>query len=112
MATDTATRQSQGIVNFASGSSTGAGAVIDVTLGFKPRYVRIFNETDATMWEKFADQVDANTAKTVTAGTLTKDTTSAIVLKGGAAEDDSYMGFEMSAALAANGKALVWSAWG
>jgi hypothetical protein len=110
MATDTATTQSYSIVNIACGSSTGAGAAIDVTLGFKPRHVRVFNETDATMWEKFAEQADANTAKTVTAGDLTKDTGSAIVLMGD--QGDSYAGFEMSATLAASGKALHWIAFG
>lgn len=112
MATDTATAQAEGIMRFATGSSTGAAAVIDVTLGFKPRHVIVYNGTDATKWEKFADQTDANSVKTVTAGTQTTDTGSAIVLMGGEVEGDAYAGFQMSATLAATGKALFWSAWG
>lgn len=111
MATDTATNQAQGICNFADGDSTGAAAVIDVTLGFTPRHVRVFNETDVIMWEKFQSQADANCVKTVTAGTTTLDTGSAIVIKGKGASD-TYRGFQMSAALAASGKALRWAAWG
>lgn len=111
MATDTATAQAMGVANIATGSSTGAAAIIEVTLGFKPRHVRVFNETDAILWEKYAAQADADCAKTVTAGTLTKDTSSAIILKGGGA-NDTYRGFQLSAALAANGKSLHWIAYG
>lgn len=112
MATDAADKQAQGITNFATGTTTGAGAAVDVTLGFKPRYVRIFNETDVILWEKFDGQVDANTVKQVTAGTTTKDTGSAIVIMGGNVDGDTYRGFQMSATLAASGKALVWVAFG
>lgn len=109
MATDIATSHTYGVMNFASGSSTGAAAVIDVTLGFKPRYVRVFNETDVILWEKFEGQADANTVKQVTAGTTTKDTGSAIVVMGDT--DDDYAGFQMSATLAASGKTLYWVAF-
>lgn len=102
MATGSVTRNAQGIANRACGKATGDGTALTVTLGFKPMYVSMFNETDATKWEKWNDQVDANTAKTVTAGTLTKDTTSAITL--------TANGFIVSAAAAASGKALVWFA--
>lgn len=119
MAADTADTKAQGIVNFATGTTTGAGAAVDVTLGFKPKFVKVFNETDAILWEKYAGQADANTAKT-TAGTTgandtvttSQDTGSAIVLKGGNIEGDTYSGFALSATLAANGKTLQWAAWG
>lgn len=74
-----------------------------------PRYVKVFNETDAIMWEKFEAEADADSAKTDTA--VAKDTGSAIVIKGSGATD-TYKGFQMSATLAASGKALFWVAWG
>jgi len=112
MTSSTTTRQAEGITNTASGKITGAGAVVDVTLGFVPRYVRVFNETDVIVWEKYYTQVDANCMKQVAAGTTTADTSSAIVIKAGAPAGDSYKGFSLSAALAASGKALHWTAEG
>jgi len=119
MAADSADTKAQGIVNFATGTTTGAAAAVDVTLGFKPKFVKVFNETDAILWEKYAGQADADTAKT-TAGTTgandtvttSKDTGSAIVLKGGNVEGDTYAGFSMSATLADTAKVLQWAAWG
>lgn len=112
MATDIADSQAQGITNTAVGVTTGAGAAVDVTLGFKPRHVRVLNETDVIIWEKYASQADADCIKLTNAVALTKDTGSAIVLMGGAVEGDSYRGFQMSATLAANGKTLRWIAFG
>lgn len=102
MATGTVTRNSQGISNRACGKITGDATITSVTLGFKPMFVSIFNETDAILWEKFNDQADANCVKVVTAGTMTKDTSGAITL--------TATGFILSAALAAAAKALVWYA--
>lgn len=92
-----------GVHNTMTGSFTGAGAAVTLTLGFTPAYVMVFNETDATKWEKLYDQAAANSIKTVTAGTLTKDTGSAIVIN----TDGTVT---LSATLAANGKACVWVA--
>lgn len=119
MAADTADTQSQGKANFATGTTTGAGAAVDVTLGFKPRYVMVWDETNATKWEKLAGQADANSIKTLpgTTGandtvTTSQDTGSAIVLMGGNVEGDTYAGFQMSATLAASAASLQWAAWG
>lgn len=104
MASIVPTAQSRGIVNHASGTFTGDATVTTITLGFTPRYVRIFNETDVILWEKFAEQAAANTVKQVTAGTTTKDTTSAIQISGNT--------IVLTAALAASGKVCFFSAWG
>lgn len=93
-----------GIANFFSGSFTGAGAIVTLTPGFVPGYVVVFNETDALKWEKLYDQVAANSIKTVTAGTQTTDTTSAIVI-------NSDGTVTLSAALAANAKAIKYAMW-
>lgn len=108
---DKADMQSYGIVNFATGQTTGTGNVVDVTLGFTPRYVRVWNDTDVILWEKFPGMADNATVKQVAAGTTTKDTTSGIVIKGDT-DGETYRGFQLSAALAANGKALKWIAQG
>lgn len=111
MAADKATANSMGVVNIATGSSTGDGTALDVTLGFIPRHVRVFNLTDVILWEKFEAMPASNSVKQVTAGTTTLDTTSAIVIKG-AATADGYAGFQMSAGANANAKVLHWVAFG
>jgi len=108
----TTTQQADGVVNMTNGRLTGAGAAVDVQLGFRPRFVRIFNETDVILWEKYVSQPDTDSMKQVAAGTTTKDTTSAIIIRGGAANNDSFRGFTLSAALAASGKVLHWTAEG
>ncbi len=111
MASDKADANSYGVTNLATGTTTGDGTAVDVTLGFTPRYVRVWDDTGVILWEKFAGMPDANSIKQVTAGTTTKDTTSAIVIKGSKAAD-TYKGFQLSAALAGNGKSLFWAAFG
>lgn len=103
MATDTATRDTMGIARGVCGTSTGDGTALVVSLGFKPKMVVVYNQTDAVKWEKIDGMVDANSIKTVTAGTQTTDTTSAIVL--------SDTGFTLSAAANASAKSLAWAAF-
>lgn len=98
----TATSNSMGVVNFATGVFTGAGAIVEVDLGFTPRWVKIFNETDVIMWELFECMSDTITAKTVTAGTTTADTTTAITV-----DTD---GFSVTAAAAVEDSVLSWVA--
>lgn len=100
---DRASRNDMGIARNFSGTTTGDGTVLTVTLGWRPKYVVIFNETDAIKWEKIDGQAAANTIKTVTAGDMTKDTTSAIQI--------TDNGFVCTAALNASGKALVWAGY-
>lgn len=102
MATGTISRTGMGVARGSCGTATGDGTALSVTLGFQPKYVMIFNETDVIKWEKLYNQADANCIKTVAAGTMTKDTTSAIVL--------SDSGFVASAALFASGKVCHWYA--
>jgi len=99
----TATSHSMGVVNFASGSFTGAGAAVEVDTGFTPRYVRIFDKTNVIIWEKSEDMVAANCIKQVTAGTTTVETSSDIVM------DDN--GFTVSATLAASSAEIGWIAF-
>ena len=94
-----------GITHFAVGGFTGSGAAVTVTLGFKPSQIIAYNETDATKWEWIKSMAATKTFKTVTAGTLTADTGSAIV-------DNGDGTFTFSATLAANSKVISWIARG
>lgn len=106
-----ATSKSQGIVNCSTGSFTGAGAIVPVTLGFIPRYVQLINVTDQ-ITQTWVEGMAANTTlNTVAAGTLTANTAGLIVPKGSAAAD-TYRGFAVAAAAAVNAKLYVWAAWG
>lgn len=100
----TATSNSMGITNIATGSFTGAGAQVEVDVGFKPRYIKIVDETNVITWEKVEGMAAANSVKTVTAGTTTVDTGSAILI------DSDENGFTVSATLAANAATIVWMA--
>ena len=110
MATDTFDKYSH-IHRVAHGQTTGAGEAVEVTLGFTPVMVVVYNVTDAMKWEKIAGMGATESFKTVTAGTQTADTTSAIVFMG-EGDTDTYAGFALSAALAATGKDLNWIALG
>lgn len=103
MATVTATSRSGGIVNFASGSFTSDNTATTVTLGFVPRWVKVINSTDVIVWEKIEGMAAANSVKTVTAGTTTVDTGSAILIN-----TDGTITISQTAV--GNSKAIAWVA--
>lgn len=75
--------QSAGVVNFANGNYTGDGSgSIEVFLGFTPRFVKIYDVTDATTWEWCEGMPATDTIKTVTAGTMTVDTNTVVAANG------------------------------
>lgn len=75
--------QAASIVNFANGGYTGDGSgSIAVAVGFTPRWVKVIDMTDATSYEWFADMPATDSLKTVTGGTTTVDTNSAVVTNG------------------------------
>ena len=55
----------------------------DITTGFKPRYVRVVNETSRDMLEWFEGMADAEAIKTVAAGTRTLITSLGISILSG-----------------------------
>jgi hypothetical protein len=99
MSTITTSKRGDGIVNSYTASWTGDGAAQTINLGFVPTHVIIVNETDVIRWEKIDPMAAANCLKTVTAGTLTLDATSAIVV-------NSDGTLTLSAGLNASAKAL------
>lgn len=80
MATVTYTARSGGVVNSVVGSFTSDNAAQTLTLGFKPNYVKIINETDVIAWEVFASSSSTKVLKLTNAPALTVDTGSAIVI--------------------------------
>lgn len=69
--------------NFANGGYTGDGSgSIAVALGFTPRWVKILDVTGVIIYEWFADMPATDSIKTVTGGTTTIDTNSAVVSNG------------------------------
>ncbi len=103
MATVTATSRSASIINFASGSFTSDNTATVVTLGFIPRWVKVINSTDTIVWEKIEGMAAANSVKTVTAGTTTIDTGSAILI-------NSDGTITLSQTAVGNSKAISWVA--
>lgn len=62
-----------GIARMATGSylTDATAAAIDISCGFRPRYVRVVNQTSRDMMEWFEGMTDAHGVKTVAAGTRT-----------------------------------------
>lgn len=105
MATVAASSQAMGLTNFASGSFTSDNTATVVTLGFKPRWVKVVNTTDVIVWEKIEGMAAVNSVKTVTAGTTTIDTGSAILINADGT-------ITLSATAVGNSKAISWVAIG
>jgi len=68
--------------------ATAAAVTLDI--GFRPRYVKVVNETDRTMIEWFEGMADAEGIVTVAAGTRTLVTANGITISG---DTDTYKGF-------------------
>ena len=60
----------KGIANFETGSyiTSSTAAAFDITTGFKPRYVRIVNETSGDQIEWFDGMADSEGLKRIAAG--------------------------------------------
>lgn len=98
----TASRGPDSIARGACGTFTGDGGIATITLGFRPKNVKLVNITGVVVWEKIDGMLATQTLMTVTAGTLTVNTTSAVVL--------TATGFTVSAAAAVSTNLFVWSA--
>lgn len=67
----------------ATGGYTGDGSgSIAVAVGFTPKYVKIWDMTDATTWEWCQGMAATDSVKVVTAGTMTVDTNTAVATNG------------------------------
>jgi len=103
--------QSTGVNSFATGTYTGdASGDFNVVLGFTPRYVKVFNETDAITWEWARGMAATKTFKTDSA--VSVDTTSAIVPGSESLNSGPYLTFGGTTALNINAKLYIWIAFG
>jgi hypothetical protein len=81
MATVTISKRNDGIANMATGSFTSDNAAQTLTLGFVPTHIRIINETDVVLWEKWDPMAAANALKTVgSTGVTTLDANSYVLI--------------------------------
>ena len=105
MATVTYSARSGGIVNTVVGSFTSDNAAQTLTLGFKPIYVKVINETDAIVWEVLASSASTKTVKyNGTGPTIAVDTGSAIVI-------NSDGTVTLSSTLCGNSKVITFVAY-
>lgn len=100
--------------NAASGSFTGAGAIVNITLGFAPHQIEVTNETDTIVWKWNAGYSTAGyTTKYNSTGPVISSTTNspgdiaAITVSGSGVGPN---GFSISAAVAVNAKVISWVA--
>lgn len=90
-----------------AGSFTGTGAAVVIPVGFYPSHIQVVNWTGVIKWEWMAGAPATDTMKTVTAGTETSDTTSAItVTSDGAGGNGNVCYVTLSAALAVNAQVI------
>lgn len=99
-----ADKKMDGVARFASGNFTSDGTAAYLSLGFRPRYIMVFNKTTATKLEKIDGIAAASTIQTVTAGTLTLASGSLLVI------DDS--GCTIADAALAASDTVAWVAIG
>ena len=100
------------VVSIATGKFTSDGTTITINSGFSPRWIRVVNTTDVIIWEWNEGLAATNTIKTVTAGTTTIDTGSAIVVPvdPGHATAAGSNTFTISSTAAGTAKAISWIA--
>jgi len=77
----TSTQSHNQVRNVAVGAyiSTGTAAAFNITCGFKPRYVRIVNETSGDVIEWFEGMADSEGYKRIAAGTGALVTSNGII---------------------------------
>lgn len=87
---------------FASGTVEGTGSAINVSLGWKPDYVKVFNQdhTNVVTLEYTSTMPDAAAFKDINAGTLTLITSNGITPYDG--DDTTPAGFTIGADADAN----------
>lgn len=106
------TTDSGNTVNFSSGSFTSNGNATQLALGFTPRFVKVVNTTDSTVWEKIEGMAAANSIKDVAAADIVIDTGSAITFDTDAGLNAAGSTCTLSATLCGTSKAISWIAFG
>jgi hypothetical protein len=96
--------------NVLTGNFSATGAVVVIPVGFAPKKISVWNDTDGILWTWMAGMAATHTMKLNSTGpAFTNDTGSAIVVfpdAAGGSGDVDYV--QLSATLAANAKALCF----
>lgn len=102
--------QSGGDETDVHGYFTSNGNTVQINIGFNPMHIKIMNTTDVIVWEWMYGMAATNTLKTVTAGTTTVDTGSAIVPtdQGGLTNIEGNWIVTLSATLCGTSKLIVF----
>ena len=89
-------------LQIATGSYVGTGSAVEVNIGFKPRYVKIFNNTDGDdVFEAFEGMTAAHAIQTAAA--VSKLTSNGISLQ-------NY-GFTAGSSCSESGDTFLWIAF-
>lgn len=95
----------------AVGTVTGTGAALNVELGFSPKYVKVVNVTDPTVFEWFEGMADASAIKTTDAVAMTAISTNGITPYAGSTTASKGFTIGADADLNASGETLHYIAY-
>ena len=94
-----------------TGTYTGTGAAVNVSLGFVPAKVEIFNETDGDdRWVWFKGMTDGHAYQSAAAGTNSKITSNGVSEYDGV-RGSAAVGFTAGSALSESGKTFRYAAY-
>lgn len=96
-------------MKFASGSTTGTGAAINISLGWEPAYVRVFNVTDGDTVDEWTSAMADGTSITISAAAATRATNGITPYDG---STSAAKGFTIGSGISESGKSLAWVAFG
>lgn len=88
-----------------TGTVTGTGAAINVSIGFEPDYVKVINDTAGAFLEWYSSMTDGHGYKRVAAGTGTKITANGISIYAGS--DTAAKGFTLGTDVDVNVNAVA-----
>lgn len=98
--------------NTKTGTVTGTGAALNISVGFIPDNVRIFNGTDGSSIEWFSSMANGAGFKTVAAGTRSVISTGGITPFAGSATAGQGFSIGTDAQLNINGQVIRYIAMG
>jgi hypothetical protein len=93
--------------NFKRGSFTGAGAAVNISLGWTPEYVKVVNLTDADQIDEWFDMMTDGTSIQTNTAVATRSSNGISKYAGDGA---TPKGFTIGSGIAENAKVIAWFA--
>lgn len=90
-----------------TGTVTGTGAAINISLGWKPDYVRVLNVTDGDTVDEWVNGMAAGTAITIAAAAASRSSNGISQYDGTISEPP---GFTIGSGISESAKTLAWVA--